>query len=55
VEREPRAGATRDSLIYGGALCLWHVGCHESLAGAAQAVRTVLDRGKALAHLRRMG
>jgi anthranilate phosphoribosyltransferase len=46
-------GATRDSLIYGGALCLWHRGRYESLAGAAQAVRTALDSGKALAHLRR--
>jgi anthranilate phosphoribosyltransferase len=47
-------GATRDSLIYGAALCLWHVGRHDSLAGAAQAVRAVLDSGRALAHLRRM-
>jgi anthranilate phosphoribosyltransferase len=48
-------GATRDSLIYGAALCLWHVGRYDSLAGAAQAVRAVLDSGRALAHLRRIG
>jgi anthranilate phosphoribosyltransferase len=46
-------GATRDSLIYGAALCLWHLKRHDSLAGAAQAVRAVLDSGKALEHLRR--
>lgn len=46
-------GATRDSLIYGAALCLWHLGRHDSLSGAAQAVRAVLDSGKALEHLRR--
>jgi anthranilate phosphoribosyltransferase len=44
-------GATRDSLIYGAALCLWHLGRHGSLQSAAQAVRGVLDRGKALDHL----
>lgn len=47
-------GATRDSLIYGAALCLWHLKRYDSLAGAAQAVRTALDSGKALAHLRRI-
>lgn len=46
-------GATRDSLIYGAALCLWHLKRHDSLAGAAQAARAVLDSGKALEHLRR--
>jgi anthranilate phosphoribosyltransferase len=44
-------GATRDSLIYGAALCLWHLGRHGSLRSAADAVRAALDRGKALKHL----
>jgi anthranilate phosphoribosyltransferase len=45
-------GATRDCLVYGAALCLWHLGRHGSLKSAADAVRGVLDRGKALEHLR---
>lgn len=44
-------GATRDSLVYGAALCLWHLGRHGSLRSAADAVRAALDRGKALEHL----
>ncbi len=47
-------GPTRDGLVYGAALCLWHLGRHASLSSAADAVRGVLDRGKALEHLRRM-
>jgi anthranilate phosphoribosyltransferase len=47
-------GATRDSLIYGAALCLWHVKRYDSLGSAAGAVRAVLDSGKALEHLRPM-
>jgi anthranilate phosphoribosyltransferase len=43
-------GATRDSLIYGAALCLWHLGRHGSLKSAAEAVRGALDRGKAMEH-----
>lgn len=45
-------GATRDALVYGAALCLWHLGRHGSLKDAADAVRGTLDRGKALEHLR---
>jgi len=45
-------GPTRDGLVYGAALCLWHLGRHGSLAAAADAVRGVLDRGKAMEHLR---
>ncbi len=45
-----RPGATRDSLIYGAALCLWQLRRYASLADAAAAVRAVLDSGKALAH-----
>jgi len=47
-------GPTRDSLVYGAALCLWHLGLHDSLRSAADAVRGVLDRGKAMERLRRM-
>ena len=46
-------GPTRDSLAYGAALCLWHLGRHASLKGAVDAVRGVLDAGKALQHLKR--
>jgi anthranilate phosphoribosyltransferase len=45
-------GATRDCLVYGAALCLWHLGRHATLPEAAGAVRRVLDRGKPLEHLR---
>ena len=44
-------GATRDALVYGAALCLWHLGRHGNLRSAADAVRSVLDRGQALKHL----
>jgi len=49
---EGRLGPTRDCLVYGAALCLWHLGRHGSLREAAGAVRTVLDRGHAMARLR---
>lgn len=45
------AGATRDCLVYGAALCLWHLGRHGSLREAADAARRVLDGGEALARL----
>jgi anthranilate phosphoribosyltransferase len=41
-------GPTRDSLVYGAALCLWHLGRYDSLDAAADAVRTVLTSGAAL-------
>lgn len=44
-----KEGMTRDALIYGGALCLWHLKRHDGLPAAADAVREVLDNGKALA------
>jgi anthranilate phosphoribosyltransferase len=47
-------GATRDCLVYGAALCLWHLGRHGDLRSAAEAVRAVLDRGQALEHLRQV-
>ena len=44
-------GPTRDCLIYGAALCLWHLGRHPSLKDAAKAVRGALDGGAALTRL----
>ena len=41
-------GATRDCLVYGAALCLWHLGRQGDLSSAAEAVRSALDRGQAL-------
>ena len=46
-----RHGPTRDCLVYGAALCLWHLGRHDSLGAAAEAVRGALDRGLALGRL----
>ncbi|MGH8671191.1 MAG: anthranilate phosphoribosyltransferase [Burkholderiales bacterium] len=45
-------GPTRDALVSAGALCLWHLGRYASLGAAADAVREVLDNGKALARTR---
>jgi len=45
-------GATRDSLVYAAAVCLWHVRRYDSLVAAAAAVRQVLDSGTALAHFK---
>jgi anthranilate phosphoribosyltransferase len=45
-------GATRDSLVYGAALCLWHLGRHASLASAADGARSVLDSGAAVKRVR---
>lgn len=44
-------GATRDSLVFAGALCLKHAKRFDSLIAAADAVRKVLDSGLALACL----
>jgi len=44
-------GPTRDSLIYGAALCLWHLQRHATLRGAADAARAALDAGDALRRL----
>ena len=49
---EGTPGATADSLVYGAALCLWHLKRQPSLADAATAVRDVLASGKALRHFR---
>lgn len=46
-----KPGPTRDGLVYGAAACLWHLGRHDSMVAAADAVRRLLDSGKALEHL----
>jgi anthranilate phosphoribosyltransferase len=48
-----RSGPTRDSLVCGGALCLWHLKRNVSLQSAAAAVRQVLDSGQALERIER--
>lgn len=45
-------GLMYDSLVYSASICLSHLGRHATLAEAAQAVRDVLDSGKALDVLR---
>jgi anthranilate phosphoribosyltransferase len=47
------SGATRESLVLGAALCLWHLKRHDSLEAAARAARAVLDSGAASARVRR--
>jgi anthranilate phosphoribosyltransferase len=49
------AGATYDALVYAGAMCLWHLGRHDSINSAAGQVRQVLDSGAALARLKAAG
>jgi anthranilate phosphoribosyltransferase len=46
------AGAARDSLIYGGALVLAHLGRTQDMHEAAAAVRAKLDSGAVCMHLR---
>jgi anthranilate phosphoribosyltransferase len=42
-------GPARDALTYSAAICLHHLGRADSLGGAADTVRQVLDNGKTLA------
>ncbi|MGE3678530.1 MAG: anthranilate phosphoribosyltransferase [Burkholderiales bacterium] len=49
---EGQAGPTRDCLVYGAALCLWHLGRERSLGDAADAARRALDSGEARRRLR---
>lgn len=49
---EGASGATFDALVYGAALCLWHLGRQPSLPEAAEVVRETLGSGKALTHFR---
>ena len=50
VALKGQSGPARDALTYAAAICLHHLGREDSLASAANAVRQVLDSGKALAH-----
>ena len=43
-------GAMRDSLIYGGAICLFHSARAEDLGQGAEQVRAALDSGAAMRH-----
>jgi len=45
-------GPTYDSLVFAGALILWHLGREGTLAAAAERIRAVLDTGVAAEHLR---
>ena len=45
-------GPAHDSLVYAAAIALHHLGRHDSLAGAADAVRQVLASGEALARFK---
>lgn len=47
-----KPGPTRDSLVYAAAVCLYHLGRYASLGAAAQAVRGILDAGKAASHFK---
>jgi anthranilate phosphoribosyltransferase len=49
---EGNTGATLDSLVYGAALCLWHLGRGATLAEAADYARETITSRKALAHFR---
>ncbi len=49
---EGKPGATRDALMYSAALCLWHLKKHETLGAAADAVRAVLESGRAAKRLK---
>jgi anthranilate phosphoribosyltransferase len=46
-------GPTRDALVCGAALCLWHLKHHDSLQSAAASARAVLDSSEALRRIRR--
>ena len=48
---EGQSGMARDSLVYAGAAALWRLGGWHSFPAAADAVRGVLNSGKALEHL----
>jgi len=49
---EGARGPTYDSLVFGGALVLWHLGREHSLQAAADRIRAVLDSGAAVQRLR---
>lgn len=45
-------GPMRDALVCAGASCLWHLKRHDTLRAAAEAVRSALDGGAALARFK---
>jgi len=45
-----KPGSSYDALVYAGAIALWHLQQHDSLAAAAASIREVLNNGKALEH-----
>ncbi len=47
-----KPGPARDSLVFGAALCLWHLGRFESMMTAADAVRKVLGSKKIMTRLK---
>jgi len=49
---EGRRGPTYDSLVFSGALILWHLGREPSLSAAADRVRKTLDAGQAARRVR---
>ncbi|GMQ89907.1 MAG: hypothetical protein BMS9Abin10_0242 [Gammaproteobacteria bacterium] len=49
---EGNRGAAYDSLVYGAAICLFHLGRYGLLEAAADAVRNALDSGVALTRFR---
>ena len=49
---EGKSGPGRDSIVYGAAIVLTHLKRYDSMQAAADAVRKVLDSGRALAHFR---
>lgn len=52
---EGAEGPTRDALVYGAAIALWHLGRAPDLASAAARAREAIDDGAALARLRAGG
>jgi anthranilate phosphoribosyltransferase len=49
---EGARGPTYDSLVFSGALILWHLGRENSLAAAADRVRAALDSGRTARRVR---
>jgi anthranilate phosphoribosyltransferase len=49
---EGQRGPTYDSLVFAGALILWHIGREHTQHAAADRIRAVLDSGAAARRLR---
>jgi anthranilate phosphoribosyltransferase len=49
---EGRRGPTYDSLVFAGALVLWHLGRERTMQAGAERIRGVLDSGAAMRRLR---